>query len=63
MSVAQARCLLWHWWSRDRLSALGLPDRIGLAGLRPARGSLHIPGVDQLCVQPGRLQQVEQIRQ
>ena len=41
------------------LGQLGQPDGVQLVGLRPARDVLHVPGVDQLHVQTGRLQQVE----
>src|ERR1017187_3043876 len=41
------------------LGQLRQPHRIELVRLRASRGVLHIPGVHQLHVQPGRLQQVE----
>ena len=40
------------------LGELGQPHRVELVGLGPAGHVLHVAGVDQLHVQPGRLQQV-----
>ncbi len=41
------------------LGELGQPHRIQLVAFGPARSLLHVPGPDQLHIQPGRFQQVE----